>query len=220
MISTNSVGILNYIYKPQGKNNEKCTVTKTAIFFIVSVGCCILGLTLLSLGGWIRVKAVVAGYLLNRSWETSLESGRPVRPWPWADSWPVGRLRTPDGKIDLVILEGDSGEVLAFGPGHVGGSGRVAGNGHCILAGHRDTVFSFLQYLKKNDVLILQGLDGSVKHYSVRSFLIKKANELFFDGEADNRLTLITCYPFSAVSPGGDLRYLVFAEIIPPGSVL
>lgn len=189
---------------------------KKRILFIVSFNCCIVGLLLLSLGGWIRIKAAVAGCLLNRSWEMSLESGRPVKPWPWADSWPVGRLRTPDGKIDLVILEGDSGEVLAFGPGHVGGSGRVGGNGHCILAGHRDTSFSFLQNLKKNDILLLQGLSGPVKSYSVQSFLVKKSNELYFDGGADNRLTLITCYPFSAVLPGGDLRYLVFAEGLPP----
>ncbi len=192
---------------------------KKRILFIVSSSCCIAGLLLLSLGGWIRIKAVVAGYLLNRSWAMSLENGRPVKPWPWADSWPVGRLRTFDGKIDLVILEGDSGEVLAFGPGHVGGSGRVAGGGHCILAGHRDTSFSFLQNLKKNDVLLLQGLNGSVKYYSVRSFLVKRANELYFDSGADNRLTLITCYPFSTVLPGGDLRYLVFAETIPHRSV-
>ncbi len=190
------------------------------VLYIVSLGCCVAGLLLLSLGGWIRIKAVVAGYLLSRSWEMSLESGMPVKPWPWADTWPVGRLRTADGKIDLVILEGDSGEVLAFGPGHVSGSDRVAGSGHCVLAGHRDTSFSFLQHLKKNDVLLLRGLNGPVKYYSVQSFLVKSSNELYFDSEADNRLTLITCYPFSAVVPGGNLRYLVFAESIPSGAVL
>jgi len=193
---------------------------KKRILFFVSFGCCIFGLLLLSFGGWIRAKALLARYLLNRSWRISLETGRPVKPWPWADSWPVGRLRTADGEIDLVILEGDSGEVLAFGPGHVSGSGRIAGAGHCILAGHRDTSFSFLEKLKKNDVLVLQGMNGSVKFYSVQSFLIKRASELYFDGEADNRLTLITCYPFSTVLPGGDLRYLVFAESISAGQFL
>jgi sortase A len=107
--------------------------------------------------------------------------------------------------------------VLAFGPGHVSASARVGGSGHCVLAGHRDTCFSFLADLKKNDILIVEGLEGHVKYYSVQSFLVKKADELYFDREADNRLTLITCYPFSAVLPGGDMRYLVFAEGISVG---
>jgi len=29
---------------------------------------------------------------------------------------------------------------------------------------------------------------------------------------AEKRLTLVTCYPFDALMPGGPLRYLVFAE--------
>ena len=28
------------------------------------------------------------------------------------------------------------------------------------------------------------------------------------------RLTLVTCYPFNAVVPGGPFRYLVFAEAV------
>ncbi len=32
---------------------------------------------------------------------------------------------------------------------------------------------------------------------------------------AERRLTLVTCYPFDAIVPGGPLRYLVFAEAVP-----
>ncbi len=32
---------------------------------------------------------------------------------------------------------------------------------------------------------------------------------------AEKRLTLVTCYPFDAVLPGGPLRFLVFAEAEP-----
>jgi sortase A len=28
----------------------------------------------------------------------------------------------------------------------------------------------------------------------------------------ENRLALVTCYPFDAISPGGPLRYVVMAE--------
>ena len=36
---------------------------------------------------------------------------------------------------------------------------------------------------------------------------------------AEKRLTLVTCYPFDAIVPGGPLRYLLFVEAEPIWSV-
>jgi len=173
---------------------------------------------LLSVGGlfivaglWIPAKAIVAQHLLQYAWQKSLATGNIVKPWPWADTWPVGRLQNDRLGIDLIVLEGESGEVLAFGPGHLTTSSPPGKMGHCILAGHRDTSFHFLQKLKPGDRLTLQG-QGVKRVYLVQSTEIALAEELYLDGGRTGVLTLITCYPFESVLPGGPLRFIVTAE--------
>jgi len=71
-------------------------------------------------GAWIHAKAQLAQYLLQRAWTRTLEGERDARPWPWADTWPVARLRVPAHGVDLIVLDGVSGRTLAFAPGHGG----------------------------------------------------------------------------------------------------
>ncbi len=167
---------------------------------------------LLADGCWIRTKAVLAQILLQHAWEQTLTSGRQTKPWPWADTWPVARLQVQRLGIDLIVLEGDSGEVLAFGPGHLPASSAPSDNGHCILAGHRDTSFQFLQYLKKDDVVTLQTSNGRLQSYRVRETMIHGAEELYFQESDSFALTLLTCYPFDTLRANTNLRYIVFAE--------
>ena len=178
----------------------------TAFVLLVS------GSILLTDGYWIRAKAVFAQVLLQHAWEETLRTKKNTKPWPWADTWPVARLRMDRLNIDLIVLEGESGEVLAFGPGHLPASTRSGNDGNCVLAGHRDTSFSFLQHLTKDDVLYLQTVDGSSHRYRVSAMFTKKAETLYLQETEDGMLTLITCYPFGALIPGTDLRYVVFAD--------
>ncbi len=172
----------------------------------------VIGIIFVGKGTFIHAKGMVAQYLLVEAWEESRGRGRIVKPWPWADTWPVGRLRVDAQGIDLIVLEGESGEVLAFGPGHLPVSARPGGEGHCILAGHRDTSFAFLKHLSVGDRLNLEGLNGGSISYMVLSTVVKKAEDLYFETDRQGRLTLITCYPFNQLSSGGNLRYIVFAR--------
>jgi sortase A len=179
-------------------------------------GLAVAGILCVAGGLWIPAKAIVAQHLLRRAWQESLATAALVKPWPWADTWPVGRLQAPRLGIDLIVLEGESGEVLAFGPGHLPRSGLPGKEGHCILAGHRDTSFAFLQDLKAGDLLQLQGQNGR-STYRVQTTTVARAEELYLDGEEAGLLTLITCYPFAAVAPGTPLRFVVTAEHIAGG---
>jgi sortase A len=67
-------------------------------------------------GGWIHAKAALAKHLVSNAWSETLASGKTARPWPWADTWPVARLRFPSLKRDVPVLAGASGSTLAFGP--------------------------------------------------------------------------------------------------------
>lgn len=168
------------------------------------------GICFLSAGLWIPAKAWLAQYLLQRAWQQSIASGKTVKPWPWADTWPVGRLKNERLGVDLIILEGESGEVLAFGPGHLSRSSPPGEEGHCILAGHRDTSFVFLKELQPGDALILEG-NKKNEVYVVQSTEAIRAEKLFLDGEQAGTLTLITCFPFHAVMPHTPIRYVVTA---------
>ncbi len=128
------------------------TFWKLAIAVIIMAGT-----SSICAGLWIPAKALLAQYLLQRAWQQSLVDDKIVKPWPWADTWPVGRLQNDRLGIDLIVLEGESGEVLAFGPGHLSRSSSPGEDGHCILAGHRDTSFAFLQKLQAGDLLTLAG---------------------------------------------------------------
>jgi sortase A len=163
-------------------------------------------------GLYIKIKAVAAQHLLLRAWSETVAEGVPVKPWPWADTWPVARLQVERLEVDCIILEGDSGEVLAFGPGHLSQSAKPAAAGNCALVGHRDTDFSFLEDLEKGDILILQNREGEKRSYQVVSTFIKDYRELLLEETVTPWLTLITCYPFRAVNPGGDKRFVVFAK--------
>ncbi len=160
----------------------------------------------------IKIKAEVAQYLLKRAWHQTLEGVTQVKPWPWADSWPVARLQVERLGIDCIVMEGDSGEVLAFGPGHISESSKPLAEGNCALVGHRDTNFSFLKDLEKGDILVLQNSKGLELEYQVLSTVGEKANELYFEETVTPWLTLITCFPFDGLQAGTPMRFVVFAR--------
>jgi len=174
-------------------------------------GSLLLGSLCLAWGYWIPTKAILAQVLLEWAWNKSIESGSVVKPWPWADSWPVGRLRQDRLGVDLIVLEGASGEALAFGPGRLEAGGKLGGDLHSVLAGHRDTSFSFLQDLRIGDTLDVENRDGETS-YTVSSTTVLPATELYLDSQRHQSLSLVTCYPFDAILPGTTMRFLVTAS--------
>ena len=174
----------------------------------------LVGLSLIGKATYIHAKADLARYLLSSSWQETIEKGDAVKPWAWADTWPVARMIVPEHEIDLVVLEGDSGNVLAFGPGHMTLSSLPGQPGNSIISGHRDTSFRFLERLRVGDRITVQTREGSMVPFKVVSTQIIDEAVLDLNVEEEDvpLLTLVTCYPFDAVVPGGPQRYLVFAE--------
>jgi sortase A len=170
------------------------------------------GVALLGEGLWIPAKAELAQLLLERAWERSQRGERQVAPWPWADTWPLARLRSSEGDDDLFVLAGASGRNLAFGPAHVAGTARPGATGNSVLAGHRDTHFAFLEDLGVGDQLWLETPNGAVRRYRVRgTAVVHESDASPLEPAAEPILTLITCFPFDALEPGGPLRYVVRA---------
>ncbi|MGK0500963.1 MAG: sortase A, partial [Oceanicoccus sp.] len=160
----------------------------------------------------IHLKAALAQQLIKQAWQQSRDTGLAVKPWPWADTWPVVRLQAPQSGEDLYVLRGAQGSALAFGPGWLDDSVSPDQSGTKIIAGHRDTHFTFLQNLKKSDELILINAQGELRHYTVTSIEIidSSKQQLLIDSQQE-QLVLISCYPFNTLEAGGPLRYIVTA---------
>ena len=174
----------------------------------------------LAIAGWIQGKAVVAQQLLNHSWdktvnETNNDTNPAIyKPWPWADTWPVAKLLVPQHNIEQIILAGDSGNSLAFGPGYSFASATPNSAGTTVISAHRDTHFQFLKKLKINEMIFLQTTDKTIP-YQVYDMQIVNSETFKLQPVSDRQtLVLVTCYPFDSLANGGSLRYLVYAATL------
>jgi len=180
---------------------------------------CVAGLGLIGQALWIPAKAQVAQWLLADAWERSVQSGEAVKPWPWADHWPVARLHMDEMDIDQIVLAGDTGSVLAFGPGE-NMQAKALEFGARIISGHRDTHFAFLRDVAVGQTLSLA--DGrSQTRYRIESIQVVDSAKVRLRPEAyPDGLMLVTCYPFDALRAGGTQRLVVMASPVDKSSVL
>ncbi len=178
-------------------------------------------ITLLAAGGmasfgqglYILAKARVAQLLLHVAWDRERATGMPAKPWPWADTYPVARLIVASRGADLLVLAGASGRTLAFGPGHLDGSAQPGDAGNAVLTAHRDTHFRFLKDVTAGDEVVVERADGGMRRFRILRAYVADQHELRLPRDTPvPTLTLVTCYPFDALNPGGPLRYVVVAE--------
>lgn len=174
---------------------------------------------------WIPAKAALAQVLLERAWERARAvelSGDPegpgamgeaLRPWPGADTRPVARLTFPERGESLLVLAGASGRTLAFGPGHLDGTPLPGRVGNSVVAGHRDTHFAVLEEVEVGEPLLVEEPSGAVRGFRVTSATVVHEGDTraLRPAGSGRLLTLVTCWPFDAVDPGGPLRYVVRA---------
>jgi len=178
-----------------------------AVLLVVGVACVVQA-------AYIPVKAFVAQVLLHRAWGAAQDGALAPKPWPWADTHPVAKLEV--GGRDLVVLEGASGRTLAFGPGHMTGTALPGAVGNAVVGGHRDTHFAVLRDVAVGDELVVETPAGARVTYAVASTRVVDEHDTSVTTSAGIReLTLVTCWPFDAVVPGGPERFVVHAVEVP-----
>lgn len=174
---------------------------------IVAVALALVAVALLFDSFYIHAKAQLGQYLIRSAWEQSLEGGKQVKPWRWADTWPVARLHIPELSVDQIVLAGDSGQALAFGPGLI-----PASPGGLVVSGHRDTHFSFLEHITLGSVIEFHHYKDS----KPRCFQVTALEVVNIDDTdlyvPEQSLLLYTCWPFRGVEPHTPWRYLAIAE--------
>jgi sortase A len=176
------------------------------------------GLVLFGHGAYIHAKARLAQVLLERAFTQSIASGHPVKPWSWADTWPVARIEVKRLHASAIVLAGSSGQALAFGPGHVELTQDAGERGVAVYSAHRDTHFRFLRDVAIGDEIEITRSDGKRFRYRADSSSVVRFDASGIDPLTDRyELVLSTCWPFDALTPGPE-RYLLHATMIEPES--
>jgi sortase A len=173
----------------------------------------VVGASQFAVGAWVPAKAALAQVLLERAWQQTEDGGKRVRPWPWADTWPVARLTLPRLGASWIVLSGASGRTLAFGPGHTDGSALPGETGAAIVSGHRDSHFARLRELALGDEITVERPDGSTVRYRVDELRVADSrSDRLRDPGVGRSLVLVTCWPFDALRAGGPLRFVAIAH--------
>jgi sortase A len=127
---------------------------------------------------------------------------------------PLGRIEISSIGLTAMIQEGTGRQTLQRGVGHITGTALLGGTGNVGLAGHRDTFFRKLRNIREGDEITLTTLNAaSVYRVDLISIVEPQDSAVLLDS-GENRLTLVTCYPFSYVGPSPK-RFIVRARQVP-----
>ena len=182
--------------------------------FVLPLLLALIGLILFGQGAYIHAKALLAQILLERAFAETIATGRAVKPWSWADTWPVARIEVKRLRARAIALAGSSGQALAFGPGHVELTPDAGERGVAVYAAHRDTHFRFLKDVAIGDEIAVTRRDGrTIRYRADRSSVVRFDDSGLDPLTGGYELVLSTCWPFDAVTQG-PLRYMLHATMI------
>jgi sortase A len=182
--------------------------------FISPLVLALIGVILFGDGAYIHAKAWLAQVLLEHAFDRSVATGEVVKPWSWADTWPVARIEVRRIGASAIVLEGTNGQALAFGPGHIRQTADAGERGVAVYAAHRDTHFRFLRNVTIGDVIDVTRSDGKRFRYRADSSAVVRFDASGIDPAArDAELVLATCWPFDAVTSGPE-RYVLHATLM------
>jgi len=108
----------------------------------------------------------------------------------------VGSVEIQRVGLSAVVFEGTTDSTLTQGVGHYSKSPEPGAQGNVVLAGHRDTVFRPLRYVKVGDVVKITTDSGVFAYKVERTEVVSPEATHVLNPTRDDELTLITCYPF------------------------
>ncbi|MCP3029407.1 class D sortase [Halobacillus sp. A5] len=127
----------------------------------------------------------------------------------------MAELKIPSIEQKYPVYWGTDEETLTQGVGMHESEWTVTPeeNGHTLLSGHRDTVFTEMGDLKIGD-LIYVDYEGKEYAYQIRELFIVEEDDKSVVVEKDQAgLTISTCYPFQFVGDA-PYRYIVEADLV------
>ncbi len=125
----------------------------------------------------------------------------------------IGRLSISQLKFSVPVLESYDPATLKRGVGHVPGTAVPGGLGNLVLAGHRDTFFRPLRFVRPGmDIQVATGA-GRWSYLIDRTEVVTPDQVSILDVGDRPEMTLITCYPFDYIG-AAPKRFIVHAHLI------
>ena len=103
------------------------------------------------------------------------------------------------------------GPELSLAPGHIPGTPLPGEAGNVAIAGHRDTFFRPLRFIRRNDTINVTTDRGEDQYRVVSTSIVAPSDVQVLYPTGRDTLTLVTCYPFDYVGPAPK-RFIVRAE--------
>lgn len=148
--------------------------------------------------------------LLDNAWVRTQASGREVKPWPWAKTWPLARLSVPHLRVQRIILSHADNSIPLFVLGHLESSVLPGELGNSVVSSFHGSDGLFLRKLREGDVMVLESSRNGQWQYRVSAiYIADKANTTLLEPSLNRRLTLISYYQ---ATPQDNRRYVVVAD--------
>lgn len=176
---------------------------------------------------WLPTKAWLSQALISYSWQEAMTQQNQlqgnkttntkvaIKPWPWADTFPIAELSFKRLNEDIVVLNGGDPTTLAFSAGAIAPFNQTNSAQPFVVAGHRDSHFAFLEDILMKDVISMTDQHGQSQLYQVEAIDIVDASSGQLPVLAnDSSLILITCYPFNAIGNDANERYVITAKLL------
>lgn len=142
------------------------------------------------------------------------------KPWMKADAKVIktgtllGKFEVPRLELSFVLLEGTDSRTLDKSIGHVEGTALIGEQGNIGIAGHRNTHFRKLEWLRRGDEIDLTA-EGVTHRYAVEWVRLFTPEDVeVLDPSHGPAVTLVTCFPFEYVG-SAPLRMIVRALPMP-----
>jgi sortase A len=123
---------------------------------------------------------------------------------------PVGKFEIPRLGLSYVLLEGTDGRTLDRSIGHIEDTAAIGEAGNIGIAGHRNTHFRKLEWLRRDDEIVLKSPGGEYRYRVEWIRLFRPADVEVLDREHGPAVTLVTCFPFEYVG-SAPLRLIIRA---------
>ncbi len=147
----------------------------------------------------------------ERTFEATPPSAEPRVAEPPPEGSTLGRLQIPRLGLRVMVVQGDSPQILGRAVGHLPETTLPGEDGNAALAGHRDTLFRPLRGVRPGDEITFETASRVVRYQVDWMLVVPPSSVEVLQSSGVRELTLITCFPFDFVGSAPN-RFVVRAR--------
>jgi LPXTG-site transpeptidase (sortase) family protein len=174
----------------------------------------VIGILCIATYGFVAVQAHLHQQELSSALEKELAldwAGNPEGPAPrFSEGDLLGKLEIPRLRLSVMMMEGVAEETLRLGGGHIPGTAYPGAPGNSGFAAHRDTFFSKLRKVRKDDVIQFTTRSHTVSYRVASTAVVNPSDTRVLRPTSSETITLVTCFPFYYIGPAPK-RFVVHA---------